>query len=135
MTTRLFFQPDAAAHSAKNAHAAPGSTIQPQDRTEESQMVATHQAPRTADEAPAAPETYTYTPHELNRLISREIAGRLQEISAQLCLMARFLIVNNGAPLAVKGPRVRTYLDVATQLRLLAQQEIETAQVREVTAR
>ncbi|MET7990533.1 hypothetical protein ABZU76_06445 [Amycolatopsis sp. NPDC005232] len=135
MTARLTFHPDAAAHPAKNALAAPGSHVQPQDRTEESQMVATHEAPRTAGEQPAEVTTYSYTPDELNRLVSREIAGRLGEIAAQLCLMARYLIVNDGAPVAVKGPRVKTYLDVSTQLRLLAQQELETAGIAEEAAR
>ncbi|MGW7534723.1 RapZ C-terminal domain-containing protein [Amycolatopsis sp. NPDC054798] len=41
MSIRLAVSPDAAAHSAKNAHAAPGSLDQPQDRTKEVPMVAT----------------------------------------------------------------------------------------------
>ncbi|MFI5611331.1 hypothetical protein [Amycolatopsis sp. NPDC051903] len=117
MTTRLIFQPDAAAHSAKNALAAPGSTIQPQDRTEEHQMVATHEAPRTAVEQPREAVTYTYTPHELNRLISREVCGRLHELADTLTSNAAFLLANDAVPAAAKSARARTYLDVATQLR------------------
>ncbi len=75
MAARLMFHPDAAAHSAKNAPTAPGSTAQPRNRTEEHQMVDTTSPVREA-------ATVAYTPVELNRLISREIAGRLREVAA-----------------------------------------------------
>ncbi|MEU4672440.1 hypothetical protein AB0F91_31805 [Amycolatopsis sp. NPDC023774] len=127
MTTRLIFNPDAAAHSAKNALAAPGSTIQPQDRTEEHQMVATHEAPRTAVDQPSAPETYVYTPHELNRLISREIAGRLCEIADTLTANADFLLANDDVPASIKQPRAGVYRDVALQLIKLAGDELHGA--------
>jgi hypothetical protein len=129
MTTRLTFSPDAAAHSAKNAHAAPGSHVQPQDRTEELQMVDTPTVARdVADQATAV----TYTPRELNVLISREIAGRLCEIADTLALNAGFLFANDDVPASVMRPRAGVYRDVAMQLRQLAGDELYSAWAGEV---
>ncbi len=119
MTARLIFHPDAAAHSAKNAPTAPGSTAQSRNRTEELQMVDT-----TAPAREAA--TFTYTPDELNRLISREISGRLHELGLSLMSNAAFLLANDTVPAAAKRDRARVYLDVSAQLRLLALAELES---------
>ncbi|WP_326568043.1 hypothetical protein VSH64_40590 [Amycolatopsis rhabdoformis] len=132
MTTRLIFRPDAAAHSAKNAHTAPGSTIHPQDRTEDAQMVATPQVERTAADQPAEPTTYTYTPRELNRLVSREISGRLLELADILARNAAFLLANDQVPAEVKRTRALTYLDVADQLRSVGLDEVIRATLSEV---
>jgi hypothetical protein len=118
MTAHLLFHPDAAAPSGKNAPTAPGSTDQSQNRTEEPQMVATTTPDREA-------VTYAYTPAELNRLISRELAGRLHEIGMTLMSNAAFLLANDTVPAAGKRDRARVYLDVATQLRLLALAELD----------
>ncbi|MEV4604909.1 hypothetical protein AB0K15_47145 [Amycolatopsis sp. NPDC049253] len=129
MTARLIFQPDAAAHSAKNALAAPGSTIQPQDRTEEPQMVDTTTVARdVADQTTAV----TYTPRELNVLISREIAGRLCEIADTLTTNAGFLLANDDVPVSIKRPRAGVYRDVALQLIKLAGDELHSAWAGEV---
>lgn len=127
MSTRLTFSPDAAAHSAKNAHAAPGSAVQPQDRTREIPMVDTHTAARETEET-----TYAYTPHELNRMLSREIAGRLRELADTLDANASFLFASTAVPAAFARPRLRAYLDVSSQLRAVARHEIETANARVV---
>jgi hypothetical protein len=121
MAARLHFRPDAAAHSAKNAHAAPGSHVQPQDRTEEPQMVDT---PTVASEAADQATAVAYTPRELNRLISREIAGRLFEIAGKLATNAGFLLVNEDLPASVKRPRAGVYCDVAVQLKKLGEDEL-----------
>lgn len=117
MAARLLIHPDAAAHSAKNAPTAPGSTAQSRTRTEEHQMVDTT--------APAHEVAYTYTPAELNRLISRELAGRLHELGMSLMSNAAFLLANDTVPAAVKRDRARVYLDVSAQLRLLALAELD----------
>ncbi|SEF30174.1 hypothetical protein SAMN05421837_10541 [Amycolatopsis pretoriensis] len=119
MTTRLIFHPDAAAHSAKNAPTAPGSTAQSRNRTEEPQMVDT-----TAPAREAA--TFTYTPDELNSLISREVSGRLHELGLSLMSNAAFLLANDTVPAAAKRERARVYLDVSAQLRLLAVAELDS---------
>lgn len=117
MAIRLFFHPDAAAHSAKNAPTAPGSTAQSRNRTEELQMVDITTATREA--------AFTYTPTELNRLISRELAGRLHELGMSLMSNAAFLLANDTVPATAKRDRARVYLDVAAQVRLLALDELD----------
>ncbi len=117
MAARLLISPDAAAHSAKNAPTAPGSTAQSRNRTEEHQMVDTT--------APAREVAYTYTPAELNRLISRELSGRLHELGMTFMSNAAFLLANDTIPAAAKRDRTRVYLDVAAQLRLLALAELD----------
>ncbi|RSD20116.1 hypothetical protein [Amycolatopsis eburnea] len=69
--------------------------------------------------------TFTYTPAELNRLISREISGRLHELGLSLMSNAAFLLANDTVPVAAKRDRARVYLDVAAQLRLLAAAELD----------
>ncbi len=117
MAARPYFSPDAAAPSGKNVPTAPGSTAQSRNRTEELQMVDTT--------APAREAAYTYTPTELNCLISRELSGRLHELGMSLMSNAAFLLANDAVPAAVKRDRARVYLDVATQLRLLALAELD----------
>lgn len=117
MAARLLIHPDAAAHSAKNAPTAPGSAAQSQNRTEEHQMVDTT--------TPVREVAFAYTPAELNRLISRELCGRLHELCLSLTSNAAFLLANDTVPAAVKRDRVRVYLDVAAQLRLLAVDELD----------
>jgi hypothetical protein len=117
MAARLVFSPDAAAPSGKNVPTAPGSTAQSRDHTEEHQMVDTA--------APAREVAFTYTPAELNRLISRELAGRLHELGMTLMSNAAFLLANDTVPAAAKRDRTRVYLDVASQLRLLAIDELD----------
>ncbi|WP_020664228.1 hypothetical protein [Amycolatopsis benzoatilytica] len=68
---------------------------------------------------------FTYTPAELNRLISRELCGRLHELGMSLMSNAAFLLANDTVPTAVKRDRARVYLDVAAQLRLLAIDELD----------
>ncbi|WIV60171.1 hypothetical protein [Amycolatopsis nalaikhensis] len=75
--------------------------------------------------APAHEVAYTYTPAELNRLISRELAGRLHELGMSLMSNAAFLLANDTVPAAVKRDRARVYLDVSAQLRLLALAELD----------
>jgi hypothetical protein len=123
MSARLIFSPDAAAPSGKNAPTASGSTAQSRNRTEEHQMVDTTAPVREA-------LTVAYTPAELNGLISREIAGRLYEITSTLLSNVAFLLANDNVPRELKDQRVRTYLDVTTQLRLLAVAELDGADVR-----
>ena len=131
MSARLTFSPDAAAHSAKNAHAAPGSAVQPQDRTREIPMVDTHTAARETEQQ-GQETTYAYTPHELNRLLSCEVAGRLRELADTLDANAAFLFASTAVPAAFARPRLRAYLDVSSQLRAVARHEIETADARVV---
>ncbi|WP_460438154.1 hypothetical protein [Amycolatopsis stemonae] len=69
--------------------------------------------------------SYTYTPAELNRLISREISGRLHELGMSLMSNAAFLLANDAVPAAAKRDRARAYLDVSAQLRLLALAELD----------
>ncbi|MFJ9787816.1 hypothetical protein ACIRSS_50155 [Amycolatopsis sp. NPDC101161] len=89
MTTRLFFSPDAAAPSWQNVPTAPGSTEQSRNRTEEHQMVDT-----TAPVREVA--TVAYTPAALNRLISREIAGRLREVAAMHQEISAAMVAGDG---------------------------------------
>lgn len=118
MSVRVQFHPDAAAPSGKNVPTAPGSTDQSHNRTEEPQMVDTTTPIREAT-------TFTYTPAELNALVSRELAGRLHELGMTLMSNAAFLLANDTVPAAAKRDRTRVYLDVATQLRLLALAELD----------
>lgn len=126
MAARLIFSPDAAAPSWQNVPTAPGSTAQSRNRTEEPQMVDTTSPVREA-------AAFTYTPAELNRLISRELAGRLHELGMTLMSNAAFLLANDTVPATVKRDRARVYLDVATQLRLLALAELDGLTVGQVT--
>ncbi|WP_285477135.1 hypothetical protein [Amycolatopsis sp. NBRC 101858] len=80
-------------------------------------MVATTTPPREV--------AYTYTPAELNALISRELAGRLHELGMSLMSNAAFLLANDTVPAAAKRDRTRVYLDVAAQVRLLALAELD----------
>ena len=131
MSARLTFSPDAAAHSAKNAPTAPGSAVQPHDRTKEISMVDTHTAARVV-EMSGEVVACTYTPYELNRMVSREIAGRLQELADTLEANAAFLRANASVPAGFARPRFRAYLDVAAQLRAVARHEVETTAARAV---
>lgn len=69
--------------------------------------------------------TVAYTPAELNALISREVSGRLHEVGMTLMSNAAFLLANDTVPAAAKRDRVRVYLDVSAQLRLLALAELD----------
>jgi hypothetical protein len=126
MTARLNFSPDAAAPSGKNVPTAPGSTAQSQNRTEEPQMVDTT-TPFREDNA------VTYTPVELNRLVSREIAGRLREVAGTLATNADVVgdlftrLVLAGTYIGALAVRAQVYRDVASQLRAVAAFELETA--------
>lgn len=126
MAARLFFSPDAAAPSGKNVPTAPGSTEQSRNRTEEHQMVDTTGPVREA-------ATVAYTPVELNRLISREIAGRLREAADTLSTNADLVgelftrLVLAGTYIGAFAVRAQTYRDVASQLRGVAAFELETA--------
>ena len=66
----------------------------------------------------------TYTPHELNALVSREIAGRLREVADKLTDNVLFLVQSN-LPAKFVRSRVNVYLDVESQLRALANLEME----------
>ncbi|MFI6026379.1 hypothetical protein [Amycolatopsis magusensis] len=74
-----------------------------------------------------------YTPHELNRLISREIAGRLREVADTLTGNASTVdelfsaLVLNGHYAGKFVARAQVYRDVASQLRAVADSELETA--------
>ncbi|WP_239154377.1 hypothetical protein [Amycolatopsis sp. FDAARGOS 1241] len=95
-------------------------------------MVATHEPTRTATEQRREAVTYTYTPRELNVLISREIAGRLCEIADTLTANADFLLANDDVPASIKRPRAGVYRDVALQLIKLAGNELHGAWAGEV---
>ncbi|UOZ09375.1 hypothetical protein [Amycolatopsis sp. WQ 127309] len=77
--------------------------------------------------------TVAYTPAQLNRLISREIAGRLHEVSETLLTNVAFLMANDAVPAAAKQVRTRTYLDVVAQLWLLAAGELDSVTGEQVT--
>ncbi|WP_326945783.1 hypothetical protein OG439_40665 [Amycolatopsis sp. NBC_01307] len=74
-----------------------------------------------------------YTPAQLNRLISREIAGRLHEVGETLLTNVAFLMANDAVPAAAKQVRTRTYLDVVAQLWLLAAGELDSVTGEQVT--
>ena len=119
MATRLFFHPDAAAHSAKNAPTAPGSTAQSRNRTEEHQMVDTT--------APARePVTVAYTPREWNREISISRANVLREVADTLTDNADVVgdlvaaVVRKGGDGYAFAVRAQVYREVAEQLRHVA---------------
>ncbi|WP_235079118.1 hypothetical protein [Amycolatopsis orientalis] len=95
-------------------------------------MVETHAAARET-ERHGDETTYAYTPHELNQMLSREVAGRLRELADTLDANAAFLFASTAVPAAFARPRLRAYLDVSSQLRAVARHEIETANVRVVT--
>ncbi|WP_239154421.1 hypothetical protein [Amycolatopsis sp. FDAARGOS 1241] len=95
-------------------------------------MVATHEPTRTATEQPREAVTYTYTPHQLNRLISREVCGRLHELADTLTTNAALLLANDVVPAAAKHARARTYLDVAAQLRHVGIAELVGVTVSEL---
>ncbi|WP_328645208.1 hypothetical protein OHS58_34045 [Amycolatopsis sp. NBC_00348] len=76
--------------------------------------------------------TVAYTVAELNRLVSREIAGRYRELASTLCDNAAFLIANDTVPARVKQQRSRAYLDIAMQLHQLADGEIRGAELGQV---
>src|SRR6185369_14624628 len=119
MTFHVFFSPDAAAPSGKNVPTAPGSTEQSRNRTEETQMVDTTTPVREA-------ATVAYTPEELNRLISREVAGRLREVADTLMTNADVVgdlftdLVLAGTYIGAFVVRAQVYRDVASQLRAVA---------------
>ncbi|WP_328645551.1 hypothetical protein OHS58_37405 [Amycolatopsis sp. NBC_00348] len=77
--------------------------------------------------------TVAYTVSELNRLVSREIAGRYRELASTLCDNAAFLLANDDVPARVKQQRSRAYLDIAMQLHQLADGEIRGAELGQVT--
>ncbi|WP_372671298.1 hypothetical protein [Amycolatopsis kentuckyensis] len=87
------------------------------------------------DTATPAREVHTvaYTPVELNRLISREIAGRLREVADTLTTNADVVgdlftrLVMAGTYIGAFAARAQTYRDVASQLRAVAAFELETA--------
>ncbi|UJW34225.1 hypothetical protein L3Q67_10915 [Saccharothrix sp. AJ9571] len=75
-----------------------------------------------------ADEPVTYTPAELNRLISREIAGRLNEVADLFAANAmRLDIAHYAAPFLPRAyweTLSLTYWRIAHQLELLAADEL-----------
>ncbi|QFU85727.1 HIT family protein [Amycolatopsis sp. YIM 10] len=122
--TTQHINPDAAAHSAKNAPTAPGLTASHvNDHAERFPMVnPTTPVTGTAD------EPVTYTPAELNRLISRAIAGRLNEVADLLGENALRLLdcafTASTLPPAYAESRADAYVNVAEHLYLLAADEL-----------